>query len=71
MVNRAQRRQAERKTPVPKIASIKPAKDYGGVVIAYPHPVDAVGARFHISLIDLVVKDAYTTRYVTGHATRG
>ncbi len=42
----------------------------GGVVIAYPHPVGDVGARFHTSLIDLLMVDANGGRHVVGDATK-
>jgi GT2 family glycosyltransferase len=60
--SRAQRRHPERHEP----SSVLGAKS-GGVVIAYPHPVGEVGARFHQSLVDLLVRDAYTNHHVVGH----
>jgi GT2 family glycosyltransferase len=33
------------------------------VVIAYLHPSDSVGARFHKSLLDLLVRDAYASTH--------
>lgn len=61
---RAQARQAAKGAP-----PAQPARKLagGGVCVAYCHPVGEVGARFHTSLLDLVVRDHATSGHVRAH----
>jgi len=54
--NRAQRRAQARNKTVP-LTTTTPQKRSGGVVVSYLHPVGDVNARFHTSLINLLVRD--------------
>lgn len=84
MANRAQRRAQERHGPssglsgVPVTLARQQSGKSAGVVIGYPHPAGEVSARFHTSLLDLIVydRDGATTpdgkrvggnRHVMGH----
>jgi hypothetical protein len=78
MANRAQRRHG---VPVADLTKANPAERLklpggsiaktDGVVVAYPHPVGEVGARFHTCLIDLLVYDSNgAMKDIDGRMTR-
>lgn len=66
MPNRQQRRAAAR-AGAKAAPTVQLGKKSGGVCVAYCHPVGEVGARFHTSLLDLIVRDHATSGHVVAH----